>query len=144
MSMLFDQCLCCFRLHPEVWMTIAHYEYGTYHRRLPEARAVLREAIETIPDVVLLRVALAELEECHGGANGVDAAREVLRTAFEAQPSVQSFSVYQRFVRRKDGVTAARKLFSETLPLRKEGKLGYEVSRFQGEYFVYITTNRLL
>ena len=91
--MVYEQCLCCFRFNPEVWISAAHFEQDPSQRRAdssscgglstqagaaaPEtaeaqeamqsgARAVLIEAIETNPGVTLLRCALAELEEGAG------------------------------------------------------------------------------
>jgi hypothetical protein len=37
------------------------------------------------------------------------------------------FAVKQRFIRRRDGIVAARQFFSDTLPMRLDKKLGYEV-----------------
>jgi hypothetical protein len=74
--------------------------------------------------VALLRLAYAELEEKLGN---LDLANDILRGCFQAIPAGFTFSVLQRFVRRREGVTAARKLFSETLPLRQDKALAFEV-----------------
>lgn len=80
--MVYEQCLCCFRFNPEVWISAAHFEQDPSQRRVesfsglagaaaaesPEAqeamvgsaRAVLIEAIDANPGVTLLRCALAE------------------------------------------------------------------------------------
>ena len=92
-----------------------------------EARNVYAEAINIIPDVVSLRLALAELEESNGNT---ESSKIVLRTAFERIPCAFTFSALQRFIRRRDGVTAGRKLFSDTLAVRKDPTkeaLGLEV-----------------
>lgn len=132
MVFVFDQALAAFRFHAEVWLSYAQYELGQQPPRVAEARAILKEAIDLIPNVSFLRIALAELEEVHGGA---DAARDLLRTSFEKLPSALTFSVYQRFIRRTDGMNAARKLFSETFSLRADKTLGTEVRTFISSFF---------
>jgi hypothetical protein len=72
----------------------------------------------------MLWLELSELEERF---NGVDAAAEVLRNAFDQIPSAFSFALLQRVIRRRDGKSAARKVFAETIALRHEGVLGFEV-----------------
>lgn len=106
-------------------MIRARYEQTASPPRILEARQLLREGINSAPTVASLRFALAELEETLAG--GVEAAKDVLRTAFESIPCALTFSVLQRFIRRKEGVAAARKLFSDTAPLRTNQTLGYEV-----------------
>lgn len=88
--MVYEQCLCCFRFNPEVWISAAHFEQDPSQRRESSsglsaqagsapletaevheamqnsARAVLIEAIDANPGVTLLRCALAELEEGAG------------------------------------------------------------------------------
>ena len=81
------------------------------------ARQVYQEAIETVPDIVALRVALAELEEAEGNN---DAAKAALQAAFDKLPSAFTFATLQRFVRRKETIAAARKIFSDTLLLRRD------------------------
>lgn len=92
--MVYEQCLCCFRFNPEVWISASQFEQHALQRRAeaagsgtsaaaaldtmattPEmheqavtyARNVLVEGIEANPGVALLRCALAELEEGAGG-----------------------------------------------------------------------------
>ena len=125
MMLIFEQSLCCLLHHPEVWMTYAKFRQQTSGAN--EARVVYREAIEIIPDVVALRLALAELEEGEGSR---EASRNILRAAFEKIPCAFTFSALQRFVRRTEGMSAARKLFSTTLPTRMDPSkeaLGLEV-----------------
>ena len=90
--MVYEQCLCCFRFNPEVWISASQFEQHALQRRAeaagsgtsaaaaldntvtPEmqeqavnyARTVLVEGIEANPGVALLRCALAELEEGAG------------------------------------------------------------------------------
>jgi hypothetical protein len=126
MKFVYGQCICAFFFNPEVWMSFA--QYLLHSKGVSDARAVYREAIDAIPNIVSLRIALAELEEAHGSK---DNARLTLRNAFEKLPSAFTFASLQRFVRRKDGTSAARKVFSETMPLRKnptKESLGLEVN----------------
>ena len=136
MLLVYDQCLCCLRHHPEVWLGLARYQLKA--SGVSEARIVYKEAIEVIPTVYMLRLALAELEECQGN---IDSARDILRLAFQQLPSAWSFSIYQRFVRRHDGLTSARRCFSDTFPLRVDKSLGYEVcelSHMFKYFYIYI------
>jgi hypothetical protein len=134
MQMVFEMCLCSFRHHAEVWLGYANFlkrdnasasdggdDGSSNHAK---ACAVLGEAIETIPNTAMLRFALSELEEAEGNT---DNARLTLKQAYEQQPSGLTFSVLQRFVRRHDGYTAARKLFSETQHLRQEKRVGFDI-----------------
>lgn len=110
-----DQFLSCFRLHPEAW--VAHAHFGLAALGADAALATLREAVEVLPASELVRIALADAEEERGCAEG---AREVLRAALRALPSGLMFAAYQRFLRRVDGVVAARRLFSECLAQGRE------------------------
>ena len=127
MRMIYDQCLCCLRLHPEVWMGLARFEAAQtsgVDDRINEARNVYREAIEIIPNVSFLHISYAEFEEIN---KNIDTAREILRSFFDKMPSAFTFAVYQRFVRRHDGLLAARKLFNDTLPQRLDNNFGFEI-----------------
>ena len=109
-------------------MTYAKFQQETGGTE--DARSVYKGAIEIIPDVVSLRLALAELEESHGSK---EASKYVLNSAFSRIPSAFTFSALQRFVRRTEGMSAARKLFSDTLPVRRDPSqetLGLEVRHY--------------
>ena len=147
MKFIFGQCLCCLLHHTEVWMTYAKFRQTT--DGIVDARNIYMEAIEIIPDVVSLRLALAELEESNGND---ESSKIVLKIAYERIPCAFTFSALQRFIRRRDGVTAARKLFSDTLAIRKnptKEALGLEVmsvylfiylSMFQSvDLFIYVS-----
>jgi hypothetical protein len=124
-EMIYDQCLCCFSLHPEIWMGLARFH--NQYSGLSEARNVYREAIEALPDSLFLRISFSELEE---SCKNIELAKEILYNAFDKIPCSLTFSVLQRFIRRNDGVMTARKLFSDTLSLRNEYNLGLEVMKF--------------
>lgn len=121
--MIYDQCLCCFLYNPEVWLSLAKFVES--HKGYTEAKAIYTSAIQSNPNVALLRLALAELEERNGH---VAVAEQALLECFERIPSGFTFSVYQLFLRRQKGVAAARKAFSDTLDLRQGNpKLALEV-----------------
>lgn len=122
MLLLFDQCLCCFRHHPEVWVSLAQFEQRS--RGVAEARVVFREALEVIPGSEMLRVADADLEEQYGT---LENAKELLRTAFAAMPSSFIFTAYQAFLRRNEGVAAARRAFSEYIASCKQNQRALDV-----------------
>ena len=91
------------------------------------ARSVYLESIDANPGVTLLRCGLAELEEAAGN---LEAAKEVLRVTFEQTPCGFTFALLQRFIRRNLGIAAARRLFTETLVIRKSNpKIGLEVQK---------------
>lgn len=120
--MVYDQCLCCYLQHPEVWLGYARFEH--VYSSIDDARVIYKNAVEILPNVTYLRIALAELEE---SLSNYTEAREVLRSCYEMIPSSLSFAVYQRFLRRTDGIVAARKLFSDSLPRRVANVFGLEV-----------------
>lgn len=126
--MAFQQCLSCFLHYPEVWVSFAQFEHAQQQARDAKeqdkmllldrdvvAKALLQEAIRHNPQSTILRIALAEIEESVGH---LDEVLRILKDMFVAQPDGFTFTIYQRFVRRQAGLVAARKLFSETAPLR--------------------------
>ena len=121
LDLIFDRFLCCFFFHPEAWMMFSKYKLKFYG--IIEARNALKEAILVIPKVPTLWLELAELEETSGDINS---ALDILRLCFEQNPSPFTFSVFQKFIRRKEGKAAARQLFSDTIVLREEGVLGLD------------------
>ena len=128
MTLVFEQCLCCFRLHPEVWLSFCRYTRAQLkdlsHANVLVLRKMYIKAVSIIPHCALLRIAWSEMEE---EAGNMEVSRDILKQCYELVPSPLTFSVLQRHIRRKDGKTAARKCFSETLPLRVERKLPIEV-----------------
>lgn len=126
LQMVYEQCLCCLRFHPEIWLSLAKFKIkeGGGLKGMAAARKVMNEAVTVLPGVALLRVAYAEFEEQWGSP---DTARKILDEAFTQLPCGLLFAVKQRFIRRRDGIVAARQFFSDTLPMRLDKKLGYEV-----------------
>ncbi len=69
------------------------------------------------------------------GTGDLDAAKEVLRVTFEQNPGGATFAMFQRFLRRNLGITAARRVFSETHAMRQgNAKLALEVSNVLAEH----------
>lgn len=90
-----------------------------------DSRQVLLHAIENNPSIIYLRINLSELEEID---HNLEAAKEILRVTFEQIPNGFTFSLYQKFLRRNLGIIASRKLFKETINLRKyQPKIGFEI-----------------
>jgi tetratricopeptide (TPR) repeat protein len=119
----YAQCLCCLRHFPEIWYDVAQFEEESGD--LDRAAATYVEAVGVLPKGELLRVAQADLEEARGH---LKEARELWGSYLEAfSSSTFAHTLYQRFVRRTEGKNAARKAFSNTLALRKAGKLGYQI-----------------
>lgn len=163
--MVFCQCLCCFRYNPEIWMCLARFERyfivsaatggsdddndSNNSSPTERARQIYLEAIEANPEVMILRTGLAELEELNGDEDDREvretAAQKVLMEAFQYYPSGFSFASLQRFIRRRWGILAARKLFTETWDLRQNNpQIGLEVSVGGGSFLqmpnIFLTT----
>ena len=75
--------------------------------------------MEVIPWSELLRVANADMEEQHGT---LENARELLRASFASMSTSFVFSAYQAFLRRNDGIVAARRAFSEYIANIKQSE----------------------
>ena len=146
MRCTYERALCCLRHHPEIWTAYAKYELGPAvplmstgarvdkaapSRATPStiepsriAKSILKEGIECNKNSCLLRFALAELEEEMGCMDDV---LVTLREAVSEIPCGLTFSVYERFVRRTQGITSARRCLSETIELRADGSFNHEV-----------------
>jgi len=122
MRMLHQQCLNCFFRHAEVWMSFAHFElaHNEADDRLDKVRAVLREGLIAIPGNTMLVMQLAEIEDLDGA---FESSTRLYRDLFHHRPAGFTFAVYQRYIRKRLGVKAARRVFSETRPLRTSSDL---------------------
>lgn len=124
MIMIFDQSLCVLQHFAEIWLSYS--DYLSKIKGADSAKTLLQEAVVILPQVASISIAIAELDEREGQ---IDAARTILNQLFTSQPSAFSFSVLQRFIRRVDGIDAARKLFESTHTARmnasKAAVLGY-------------------
>lgn len=122
MRMLHQQCLNCFFRHAEVWMSFAHFELAQNEAddRLDKVRSVLREGLIAIPGNTMLVMQLAEIEDLDGA---FESSTRLYRDLFHHRPAGFTFAVYQRYIRKRLGVKAARRVFSETRPLRASSDL---------------------
>jgi len=148
-TMLYEQCLNFFRLHPEVWLAYGSYtlkpEPDDVHdsssenapaasaatglsadagSELASAREIYTRSLEAIPTSSLLRLAHAEAEEVNGS---MTAATRQFKEAFTKLPSAATFSAYQRHLRRTVGMLAARRLFTEAIQERNDKKHGFHI-----------------
>lgn len=122
MRMLHQQCLTCFFRHAEVWMSFAHFELAQneVNDRLDKVRTVLREGLIAIPGNTMLVMQLAEIEDLDGA---FESSTRLYRDLFHHRPAGFTFAVYQRYIRKRLGLNAARRVFSETRPLRTSSDL---------------------
>ncbi|KAL0697849.1 hypothetical protein Bca4012_053971 [Brassica carinata] len=116
---VYEQCLMCLYHYPDVW-----YDYAEWHLKSGSTDAavkVFQRALKAIPDSETLKYAYAELEEARG-------AFQSAKNLYESILGVSTNSLAQiqflRFLRRAEGVEAARKYFLEA---RKSPSCTYHV-----------------
>lgn len=117
----YDQCLMSLRLHPHVW-----YDYATWHAQNnnPDAAVlVFQRALAALPESAVLHFAYAELQEGRGRIQEAKAIYEALLNN-EATASSLAHIQMMRFVRRTEGMEAARQAF---LAARKAVSSSYHV-----------------
>ncbi|GFP85456.1 cleavage stimulation factor subunit 77 [Phtheirospermum japonicum] len=117
----YEQCLMYLYHYPDIW-----YDYATWHAKggsRDSAIKVFQRALKALPDSEMLRYAYAELEESHGAAQ---AAKKVYESLVGDGVNATALSHIQfiRFLRRTEGVEAARKYF---LDARKSPNCTYHV-----------------
>lgn len=117
----YEQCLMYLYHYPDIW-----YEYATWHAKngsRDSAIKVFQRALKALPESDMLKYAYAELEESHGA---VQAAKKVYESLLGDGVNATALSHIQfmRFLRRTEGVEAARKYF---LDARKSPKCTYHV-----------------
>ncbi|THG10612.1 hypothetical protein TEA_024580 [Camellia sinensis var. sinensis] len=140
----YEQCLMYLYHYPDIW-----YDYATWHAKsgaVDSAIKVFQRALKALPDSEMLKYAYAELEESRGAiqpakkvyesllGDGVNAtALSHIQVAMLAQVESTVWSDFQligndehyiRFLRRTEGVEAARKYF---LDARKSPNCTYHV-----------------
>lgn len=117
----YEQCLMYLYHYPDIW-----YDYATWHTQngsVDSASKVFQRALKALPDSEVLRYAYAELEESRGGIQGSKLIYEnLLRNSNTA--TALGYIQFLRFIRRTEGVEAARKFFSEA---RKSPNCTYQV-----------------
>lgn len=106
----YEQCLMYLYHYPDIW-----YDYATWHAKngsLDSAANVFQRALKALPDSDLLKYAFAELEESRGG---IQPAKKIYESLVGNNATATSLAHIQfiRFLRRTEGVEAARKYFLE-------------------------------
>ncbi|KAK3024538.1 hypothetical protein RJ639_043730 [Escallonia herrerae] len=117
----YEQCLMYLYHYPDIW-----YDYATWHAKsgsIDAAIKVFNRAVKALPDSEMLRYAYAELEESRGA---IQPAKKVYESLLGDGVNATSLSHIQfiRFLRRTEGVEAARKYF---LDARKSPNCTYHV-----------------
>ncbi|CAN4113071.1 unnamed protein product [Withania somnifera] len=117
----YEQCLMYLYHYPDIW-----YEYATWHAKagsVDSAIKVFQRALKALPDSEMLRYAYAELEESRGA---IQAAKKVYESLLGDGSNASGLSHIQfiRFLRRNEGVEAARKYFVDA---RKSPNCTYHV-----------------
>ncbi|KAG4395894.1 hypothetical protein GLYMA_19G064500v4 [Glycine max] len=117
----YEQCLMHMYHYPDIW-----YDYATWHAKgglIDSAIKVFQRALKALPDSEMLRYAYAELEESRGA---IQAAKKIYESVMGDGDSATTLSHIQfiRFLRRTEGVEAARKYF---LDARKSPSCTYHV-----------------
>ncbi|ONK55468.1 uncharacterized protein A4U43_UnF2920 [Asparagus officinalis] len=117
----YEQCLMYLYHYPDIW-----YDYATWHAKngsLDSAAKIFQRALKALPDSDLLKYAFAELEETRGA---IQPAKKVYETLVGSDNTATSLAHIQfiRFLRRTEGVEAARKYFLEA---RKAPSCTYHV-----------------
>ncbi|CAL4952381.1 unnamed protein product [Urochloa decumbens] len=104
----FEQCLMYLYHHPDIW-----YDYAMWHANngsMDSAAKIFQRALKAIPDSEVLKYAFAEMEESRGA---IQTAKTIYESLLGENASVTSLAHIQfiRFLRRTEGVEAARKYF---------------------------------
>ncbi|PHT41747.1 Cleavage stimulation factor subunit 77 [Capsicum baccatum] len=107
--------------YPDIW-----YEYATWHAKTGSVDStvkVFQRALKALPDSEMLRYAYAELEESRGA---IQATKKVYESLLGDGSNASALSHIQfiRFLRRSEGVEAARKYFVDA---RKSPNCTYHV-----------------
>uniref|UniRef100_A0ACD5XRS7 Uncharacterized protein n=1 Tax=Avena sativa TaxID=4498 RepID=A0ACD5XRS7_AVESA len=110
----YEQCLMYLYHHPDVW-----YDYATWHAKngsTDSAIKIFQRAIKALPGSEVLKYAFAELEESIGA---IQPAKTIYESLVAENASMTSLAHIQfiRFLRRTEGIEAARKYFLEARKL---------------------------
>lgn len=120
-SFTYEQCLMYLYHYPDIW-----FDYATWHAKsgsIDSAIKVYQRSLKALPDCAMLRYAYAELEESRGA---IQAAKKVYESLLgdDANATALSHIQFIRFLRRTEGVEAARKHFMDA---RKSPNCTYHV-----------------
>lgn len=110
----YEQCLMYLYHHPDVW-----YDYAMWHAKngsTDSAIKIFQRALKALPDSEVLKYAFAELEESRGA---IQPAKTIYESLIAENASMTSLAHIQfiRFLRRTEGVEAARKYFLDARKL---------------------------
>lgn len=120
-SFTYEQCLMYLYHYPDIW-----FDYATWHAKsgsIESAIKVYQRSLKALPDCALLRYAYAELEESRGAIQPAKKVYEGL-LGDGVNATALSHIQYIRFLRRTEGVEAARKYFIDA---RKSPNCTYHV-----------------
>ncbi|GLT27717.1 hypothetical protein SLA2020_026950 [Shorea laevis] len=117
----YEQCLMYLYHYPDMW-----YDYATWHAKSGSTEAaikVFQRAVKALPDSDMLKYAYAELEESRGA---IQSAKKLYESLLGDGVNTTALAHIQfiRFLRRNEGVEAARKYF---LDARKSPTCTYHV-----------------
>ncbi|EOY19416.1 Tetratricopeptide repeat-like superfamily protein isoform 1 [Theobroma cacao] len=117
----YEQCLMYLYHYPDIW-----YDYATWHAKsgsMDAATKVFQRALKALPDSEMLKYAYAELEESRGA---IQSAKKLYESPLGngADTTALAHIQFIRFIRRTEGVEAARKYF---LDARKTPTCTYHV-----------------
>ncbi|VVA91694.1 unnamed protein product [Arabis nemorensis] len=115
----YEQCLMCLYHYPDVW-----YDYAEWHIKSGSTDAAIKifqRALKAIPDSEMLKYAYAELEESRGA---IQSAKKLYESILGVSTNSLGHIQFLRFLRRAEGVEAARKYF---LDARKSPSCTYHV-----------------
>ncbi|CAL9760037.1 unnamed protein product [Musa acuminata subsp. burmannicoides] len=117
----YEQSLMYLYHYPDLW-----YDYATWHANsgsVDSAIKIFQRALKAVPDSELLKYAYAELEESRGA---IQPAKKIYESLLASSSNSMSLAHIQfiRFLRRTEGVEAARKYF---LDARKSPSCTYHV-----------------
>ncbi|TVU34518.1 hypothetical protein EJB05_16353 [Eragrostis curvula] len=115
------KCLMYLYHHPDIW-----YDYAMWHANngsVDSAAKIFQRALKAIPDSEVLKYAFAEMEEARGA---MQVAKTIYESLIAENSSATSLAHIQfiRFLRRTEGLEAARKYF---LDARKSPSCTYHV-----------------
>ncbi|GMH22960.1 hypothetical protein Nepgr_024803 [Nepenthes gracilis] len=117
----YEQCLMYLYHYPDIW-----YDYITWHAKsgsVDSAIKVFQRALKALPDSEMLKYAYAELEESRGA---IQSAKRIYESICGDGVNATALAHIQfiRFLRRTEGVEAARKYFVD---IRKSPNCTYQV-----------------
>lgn len=117
----YEQCLMYLYHYPDIW-----YDYATWYAKsgsIDSAIKVFQRALKALPDSEVLRYAYAELEESRGA---IQPAKKIYESLLANSVNTTALAHIQfiRFLRRTEGIEAARKYF---LDARKSPSCTYHV-----------------